>query len=260
MYHAGDAAPATLPPSAAIAISAGAVGTFYLGAGLLAGLIALWWALVLGQLLVGAIALGTAWLFAGAGPRGALRVLGLRWPRALHVLAGALLGASLWYVGLRIVDLVPWGDRAVERGRALTSIVQELPLGSALVVLALLPGVCEELIFRGVLARGLASRWHPALAVGLSALLFSGYHLSAVQAIPTLLLGLALGTLALRTRSLVPGMLAHVLNNASVIVVARDDGAGGSALWLDGNAAVALAGALVLAGTGLALLKVVRPA
>ena len=42
----------------------------------------------------------------------------------------------------------------------------------------------------------------PAVAIALSAILFSLFHLSLVQAVPTLLLGLVYGYLALAARSL----------------------------------------------------------
>lgn len=256
LYHAGDGAPASLGPPAAIAITAGAVGTFYL----LAGLLPRELALVVGQLAQGSVALGAAWLFAAAGPRGAAHTLGLVRPRWIHVVAALLLGVSCWYIDLRIVDLLPGLDTDGGDAHALTDLVRDPSLAASLVTLALVPALCEELVFRGVLARGLTPSLPPVAAAAIAAVLFSAYHLSPLQAVPAFLLGLVLGVLALRARSIVPAMLAHALNNTFVIAVSRDDSPGGAASWLDGHPWGALAGAVLLAGTGLAIVVGARPA
>ncbi len=256
MYHAGDGAPASLGLPAAIAITAGAVGTFYL----LAGLLPRDLALVVGQLAQGSVALGAAWLVAGAGPRGAARTLGLAWPRGLHVVAAILLGASCWYIDLRIVDVLPGLDTEGGDAHALSDLVRGPSLAASLVTLALVPALCEELVFRGILARGLTPSLPTAAAAALAAVLFAAYHMSPLQAVPAFLLGFALGALALRARSILPAMLAHALNNTFVIAVARDDSPGGAATWLDGHPWGALAGAVVLAGTGLAIVVGARTA
>ena len=256
LYHAGGGPPASLGPAAALAITAGAVGTFYVLAGLLPRDVAL----VVGQLGQATVAVTAAWLFANAGPRGAARTLGLVVPRGIHVVAAVLLGVSCWYIDLRIVDLIPVFDTDGSDAHALTDLVRAPSLAASLVTLALVPAICEELVFRGILARGLTPRLPPVAAAAVAAEVFSAYHLSPLQAIPAVLLGFALGALALRARSLVPAMLAHALNNAFVIAVSRDDSPGGAASWLDGHPWSALAGAVVLAGTGLAIVVGARPA
>ncbi|MFO0887652.1 MAG: ABC transporter permease subunit/CPBP intramembrane protease [Isosphaeraceae bacterium] len=86
----------------------------------------------------------------------------------------------------------------------------------ALVVVALIPAVCEELAFRGFILSGLESGHSQRSAIVISALLFGFMHLMVSlyqQLFNTTLLGLILGLLAVRTRSLLPGILMHFINN-----------------------------------------------
>ena len=85
--------------------------------------------------------------------------------------------------------------------------------------------IFEELFFRGLMLRSLASKFGPAGAVGLQAVVFSlghyqvGMGLGNVSVIAgTCALGLVLGYTALVTRRLVPGMIAHALFNGLVTV------------------------------------------
>ncbi len=106
-------------------------------------------------------------------------------------------------------------------------------------------------MFRGVLARGFATRLPLPFAVLASAALFSAYHMSPVQALPTFVLGAMLAVVAIRGGSIVPTMLAHAINNAIAIVATRSAG-GGMLAWLDDHA-YARPRARCIAGVGLAL-------
>ncbi len=90
-----------------------------------------------------------------------------------------------------------------------------------LLIIALIPALGEELLFRGIIQQKLGAWTHrPELAVWLSATLFSAMHLQFQGFLPRLLLGAALGYLLLWTRNIWIPMLAHFLNNGMQIVVA----------------------------------------
>jgi membrane protease YdiL (CAAX protease family) len=75
-----------------------------------------------------------------------------------------------------------------------------------------------------------------------------------VQLLPTFTLGLVLGMLALRARSAFPGMLAHFINNALALVVARDDAPWLARAFADHpTAALVGCGGAAALGLGLAL-------
>lgn len=98
----------------------------------------------------------------------------------------------------------------------------------AVFVLALLVGapLFEELLFRGLLLRSLASRFSLRIALVGQALIFGFYHFNAEfgwfnlqLCLGNAALGLVFGLVATRQRSLVPGMIAHGLANAMALAV-----------------------------------------
>lgn len=83
--------------------------------------------------------------------------------------------------------------------------------------------LCEEVLFRGFLFTGFQRSMPLAWAVVLSALIFAAAH-NDLPSFPVLFcIGLLLALLRWRTRSLWPGILLHLLNNAwsalSIILV-----------------------------------------
>lgn len=121
-----------------------------------------------------------------------------------------------------------------------------VPLWRLLLLFAFLPGLCEELLFRGAffgLWRTKSSAWG---AVVVTALAFGLFHLSVFRFFPTFALGLILGVLRVRSGSVVPGMLAHTLNNSFGMLAV-------SFAWPvepDWRCGVAALGALVLLAAG----------
>ena len=171
--------------------------------------------------------------------------LGLRVPRPRFLIAGLLVGLSAWYVALVIVLWVqPPGDE-----RILQRVVEQGSLAPALIGLAVLPAFTEELVFRGALARGLATRWPGWAAVPVSAVVFSAYHLIPSQMLGVLPLGLALGLLAVQSNSVVPGMIAHLTNNTIALVLSRN-ALPGVANGIGARPEMSLVAALVLLGCG----------
>ncbi len=77
----------------------------------------------------------------------------------------------------------------------------------------------EEIVFRGLILRGLLGRWKPAAAIATSAVLFAVMHFNPAQTPVALILGVALGWVYYRTRSLGLCMLGHALNNSANIFV-----------------------------------------
>jgi sodium transport system permease protein len=85
-----------------------------------------------------------------------------------------------------------------------------------LVFVALVP-VGEELAFRGFILGGLQHRFTPWKAIVLSAFLFAIYHMNVFQFAPAFLMGVVLGLLAVRSRSIWPGVLLHAVYNGLII-------------------------------------------
>jgi len=93
-------------------------------------------------------------------------------------------------------------------------------LSMNLLIVALIPAIGEELLFRGVLLRLMKEMTHSIhLAVIFSALLFSAIHLQFYGFFPRFLLGLILGYSFVFTQNLWVPIFLHLVNNASSVVV-----------------------------------------
>ncbi|WP_293786596.1 CPBP family intramembrane glutamic endopeptidase [uncultured Pedobacter sp.] len=90
-----------------------------------------------------------------------------------------------------------------------------------LVMIAILPAIGEELMFRGGVQRSLARAFgNPHLAIWLSAIIFSTIHVQFYGFVPRLLLGAGFGYLYYFSGSIWYAMFAHFLNNAYAVCAA----------------------------------------
>ena len=90
-----------------------------------------------------------------------------------------------------------------------------------LVMLAVVPGICEELLFRGYAQRQFERSTGVVGGILLSGILFGCYHLRPSQLLPLAVLGIYLAYLTWRTGSLWPAILVHTAHNGIAVVVAR---------------------------------------
>jgi uncharacterized protein len=86
----------------------------------------------------------------------------------------------------------------------------------ALVALVIVAPLTEELLFRGLILTGFLRRYGAVRAVIYSSILFALSHLNPYQFPAGLAMGLFLGWLYVRTRTLWPCMLMHAAFNAAV--------------------------------------------
>ena len=91
---------------------------------------------------------------------------------------------------------------------------------SNLLVLAVLPAICEELLFRGALQQTLGRCLrNPHVVIWLTAAIFSLFHGEVFAFLPRFMLGAALGYLFYYGGSLWINATAHFLNNAILVVL-----------------------------------------
>jgi membrane protease YdiL (CAAX protease family) len=86
-------------------------------------------------------------------------------------------------------------------------------------MIALLPAIGEELLFRGIIQK-LFSQWTKNVHAGIwiSAILFSAMHVQFYGFVPRMMLGVLLGYLLYWSGSLWLPIFAHFVNNAAAIV------------------------------------------
>jgi membrane protease YdiL (CAAX protease family) len=162
-----------------------------------------------------------------ARPHSWRKVLGLEALGSSPLVLSALLGGALWVASIGLMELqslvLPPPPEYLNAFRAIHAALAPDGVLDGLVsvtVIALLPGAGEELVMRGVLLPALVAPLGPAAAVGGSALLFAFIHLDAYRFAFTLVIGVVLGVVRLRTGSLWPPIVAHVTLNTLTFLVA----------------------------------------
>lgn len=179
-------------------------------------------ALVTGQIIIALIAAPLFLFVVIAYFKWDKRELGLKVAQNWHI---------LWLPSLFVLAFI---GTAVTQGLPPTQMVVFALINSLLV------GISEELMFRGIIFRGALAQsririWH---AIWITTFLFGGVHslngfmrgnfLTALtQALTTIMSGLWLHAIRLRTKSLYPAMLIHGLWDFSIFVFATSLASGG---------------------------------
>jgi len=90
-----------------------------------------------------------------------------------------------------------------------------------LMVIAMLPAIGEELMFRGIVQRILVNsigNYHAGILI--SAMLFSAIHMQFYGFLPRMMLGIYFGYMLYWSRTIWLPVIAHFINNASAVVFA----------------------------------------
>ncbi len=171
--------------------------------------------------------LGFVWFVAWLHTPDVASYLRVRRPDGVHLaLAGAGLLALLPFVawlGSVNADLpLPESWRAWDEQQA--ALIEQV-LGAdmnvvlALLLVALTPAVCEEVMFRGYLQRQVERSFGVVWSIVAVGVLFGAFHLRPSQVLPLTMLGFYLGFSVWVTGSLWAGVLVHLLNNGLAVVV-----------------------------------------
>lgn len=93
-----------------------------------------------------------------------------------------------------------------------------LELGVVILVIAVVPAIVEELLFRGLIQKTFERIMSPLVSAILAGTIFGLYHLNPFEAVPLIGLGVFLGLLRYRSQSLVMPICAHFLNNLMAVL------------------------------------------
>ena len=165
---------------------------------------------------------------------------GLGRPKLIFFLAAFLLGISLWPLVMSIISGWhevygwiagaekgdAWHDRLVAETAEQVARVRMVSPWVIAASLSLIPAVCEEWFFRGMLLRTLLTTKKVWTAILISALVFGLFHvlsnsvIALDRLVPTTLVGIVLGYIAYQSSSIWPGVLLHSLHNAAVAFLA----------------------------------------
>lgn len=152
----------------------------------------------------------------------------------IAVLLGITLHPSYVTLGHWISDIYPISEQTQAALKPMSDMIGSAPLWNVVLLLALVPAICEELAFRGFIFSGLIRGGGRMRAVVVTAVMFGASHGLLQQSIAATVMGLMLGWVALRTGSVLPCLLIHFTNNALSVTLSRipDMGWSGSDLFV----------------------------
>lgn len=146
--------------------------------------------------------------------------------RALDMLCGVMATVCFYPLAVLLSEL---SSRAFPSDQVLNAVQGSTALGPAVawIIMAMLPALAEEFLFRGVLF-GAFRRYGFCAALLVSSAAFALVHDSVPQICYTLLMGVVWGWVRERTGSVWPSMLGHMAFNSVALLAAFQPGGAGS--------------------------------
>jgi sodium transport system permease protein len=136
------------------------------------------------------------------------------------ILAAILLNPLFTWLSQLVLKIYPPTDNLLAFESLATNIFASSPgIWATLFVFALAPAVCEEIGFRGFILSGMESLKSKWQAILITSFLFGVTHSVIHQTVVTFFVGIALGVIAVQTRSLIPCMLFHAVHNSMAVLL-----------------------------------------
>lgn len=98
---------------------------------------------------------------------------------------------------------------------------ESAPIGLLFLVVAVAPAIGEEVVFRGIIGRGLVARHGILAGVIMTSVLFAAVHIHPAHVVALLPLAFFIHLSYLVTRSILAPMLLHLLNNSLAVVLLK---------------------------------------
>ncbi|HUU84118.1 MAG TPA: ABC transporter permease subunit/CPBP intramembrane protease [Phycisphaerae bacterium] len=142
-------------------------------------------------------------------------------PQGRYLAAAALLGLTAWVpahaLSVAQQSIVPMPAVLEASEEIMQTALANTRPWLALLLLALVPAVCEEFLFRGFLLGGLATvlrKWPAIICAGC---VFGAFHFYVFKFPVTAILGVVLGYLCWQSRSIWPAVVMHALHNGITV-------------------------------------------
>lgn len=153
------------------------------------------------------------------------RLFSIKRPKLTQLLGSFV----LWIGGYALLLLLSaflnlFMKESAENVEVLFDVFLEQPVILLVLVIALLPAVCEECLFRGFLFGTLRERTKRIVAVLVVSCLFGVYHMSLIKFFTTTLLGILLAYAVSETGSIFCSMLMHFCNNLVSVLIMKYEG------------------------------------
>ncbi|MEX2573613.1 MAG: CPBP family intramembrane glutamic endopeptidase, partial [Balneolaceae bacterium] len=129
----------------------------------------------------------------------------------------------IWYLGY-LNSQLPVPDYFSELQQSQYEMIESFlrsdgALLMAMVNIAFVPAICEEVMFRGYVLSAFEKNWGIWPAIIVSGLMFGLFHLQLTNLLPLASLGFLLALVTWISGSLVPAIVAHFVNNGSAVLL-----------------------------------------
>ncbi len=163
--------------------------------------------------------------------------LGIHGASPLAWIGAVFLGLSCWsWVFELVVSLQSWTLNSLDETKrqqveTLLQAWRAIPLPIVVFCLGILPGVCEEVFFRGFLMSGIRTQASGRVSILAAAVAFGVFHIvlaggaAPERLLPSTLMGVILGWVAWSSGSILPSILMHCIHNSTLLTIAsfRDE-------------------------------------
>lgn len=138
-------------------------------------------------------------------------------------LAGSVMIGIAAFVGALILGalLMPIFPESAKGLTQLDDMLVNQPVYLLVLVVALMPAIGEELLFRGFVMGTLKKRCRPVVAIAVTTLIFAVYHMSLIKMFTIGIVGLGLTLVTYKTGSIVASMCVHFMNNLLSVLITK---------------------------------------
>ena len=175
------------------------------------------WGVAIQQLMILLVPLGYAWYIKADRKK----LFSFKRPKLLHLLGGLLMFAGAFVLAMIVGSLLaPYFPQSAENLQDLSGFLDSS--GSKVitaVVIALMPAMGEELLFRGFLMGTLKQKAKPVVVIATVEVLFAAYHMSILRFFTVGIIGLSFTIAAYKSESIFVSMLMHFCNNLTACLV-----------------------------------------
>lgn len=141
-----------------------------------------------------------------------------------NIVLVSLLGVALVFPVSYVVELLRIDQLSKSTEEAFNFLFKENNVLILLLGVGIIGPIIEEIIFRGLILNELKRNINIVAAVFIQALLFGAYHLNLSQAIYAFPLGLILGLVYVKTRSIWGSILIHIFFNSTSVILSKIPG------------------------------------
>jgi len=128
---------------------------------------------------------------------------------------------QVYLVFQEMIPLPPEIEKLIEEVKALVEEATRnlLTAGSPMeflfvvLIVAVIPALSEEMLFRGLIQRSYEKGLGPARGIITTGIIFAAFHMNPFSVVPLMALGVYLGFIAYRSGSVWTGVAAHLFNN-----------------------------------------------